>query len=639
MTQTCKQVASTFGGRWRLATTLVALCVAMPLATSRAQTPPVAERPRPPAERPAAPPQRVRPTEEQRRTFEERMSATRPNKPGCFEAHFPDEHWVETKCLPPPSTPNPRHVGAHPNTVGDGTDWFATVTSGHISQVTGSFDKVSGVVDLLGPIGGKTAVVHPNVYAMQMNSNTYTPSSCGSLTNCAWVQFIYSQTQCGGSACAFIEYWLLNHDKNCPSTPANSPAWKYYNGSVPNTTPGCYLNVGGASLTAVPLSDLGSLRVVGKTSGGNDTVTASDASGTLSSATNPSISDLENGWTGVEYNLVGDCCSVETFFTSTTTASLTLRVATVNGKTDAPTCASSFTGTTAESNNLNLTGGCKASGGASPAIVFTESGGGALPAGVSIGDPHLTTFHGAHYNFQHAGEFILAQADPDFQVQVRQILITPPTQPAIAVNTGAAVKMGSDKFVVTVDGTEVNGAPRAIEDGHSIELAGDVTVVHRGSVYTISRPIGDIVHVDVQGDHVDVTVQIGATNAASTRGLLVGNPADEAHLLVGRDKKSIKGPVTKVALDSFIESWRVDADESLFSEKNRPTPSRPAKPLTTRQLDKAKADQARKTCVEHGVKEPTALDDCILDVAVTGKPELADAFVFAPKPKQVIHAR
>src|SRR6201999_4585789 len=143
----------------------------------------------------------------------------------------------------------------------------------------------------------------------------------------------------------------------------------------------------------------------------------------------------------------------------------------------------------------------------------------------------LTTFHGAHYNFQHAGEFILAQADPDFQVQVRQILITPPTQPAIAVNTGA------DKFVVTVDGTEVNGAPRAIEDGHSIELAGDVTVVHRGSVYTISRPIGDIVHVDVQGDHVDVTVQIGATNAASTRGLLVGNPADEAHLLVGRDKK------------------------------------------------------------------------------------------------------
>ncbi|KJC45001.1 hypothetical protein UP09_15405 [Bradyrhizobium sp. LTSP885] len=640
MTQSCNSVPSKFGERWRLAPYLVALCVAIPLAASHAQTPqPPAERPRPPAERPAAPPERVRPTEEQRRTYEERMSATHPNKPGCFEAHFPDEQWVETKCLPPPRNPNPKHVGARPNTVGDGTDWFATVTSGNISQVTGSFDNVSGVVDLLGPIGGDTSVVHPNAYAMQMNSNTFTPSVCGSLTNCAWVQFIFSQTQCGSTPCVFIEYWLLNHNSSCPSTPAGSPAWSFYNGSVPNTVPGCFLNVPAQNSSAVPLSDLGSLRVVGKTGGGNDTVTASDSSGTLSSVSNPSISNLESGWTGVEYNLVGDCCSTETFFTSTTTASLTLRVATVNGTTNAPNCASTFTGTTAESNNLNLTGGCKATGGANPAIVFTESGGGALPAGVSVGDPHLTTFHGAHYNFQHSGEFILAQADPDFQVQVRQILITPPTQPAIAVNTGAAVKMGADKFVVTVDGTEVNGAPRAIEDGNSIELAGDVTVVHRGSVYTISRPIGDIVHVDVQGNHVDITVQIGATNASSTRGLLVGNPADEAHLLVGRDNKPIKGPVTKLALDNFIESWRVETNESLFSEKGRPTPSGAVAALTTEQLDKAKAEQARKTCVERGVKETTALDDCILDVAVMGKPELADAFVFAPKPKQVIQSR
>jgi hypothetical protein len=39
------------------------------------------------------------------------------------------------------------------------------------------------------------------------------------------------------------------------------------------------------------------------------------------------------------------------------------------------------------------------------------------------------------------------------------------------------------------------------------------------------------------------------------------------------------------------------------------------------------------------VKEGTALDDCILDVSVMGKPELADTFVFAPKPKLVIHER
>jgi hypothetical protein len=605
-----------------------ALCVAILLVPARAQTPQL-------------PNDHRRPTIEERKNYEKRMMTIHPARPGCFEAHFPEENWVETKCLPPPRTPNPHHQGARPNTVGAGNDWFATVTSGNISQVTGSFDKVSGVVKLLGPIGGDTSVVHPNVYAMQMNSNTYTPSVCGSLTDCAWVQFIFSQTQCGSTPCAFIEYWLLNHNSSCPSTPSGSPAWQYYGpgvtGYTPGTTPGCYLNVYGAGMSAVPLSDLGGLRVIGKTQGGNDTVTASDASGTLSSVTNPSISDLASGWTGVEYNLVGDCCSTETFFTSTTTASLTLRVATVNGKTDAPNCASTFTGTTAESNNLNLTGGCTPVSGGDPAIVFTESGGGALPPGVSVGDPHLTTIHGAHYNFQYSGEFILVESDPDLQVQVRQALITPPSKPAIAVNTGAAVKMGNVKFVATFKGVAVNGSPRTIENDHGIELDGGVTVVHRGSMYTVSRPSGDIVHISLLDPYVDVTVQLGATNDSTVRGLLVGNPADENHPLVGRDKKPIKGTVTKVALQNFVESWRVEPKESLFGDEDRPKPSGPVDALTTKGLDKAKAEQARKICVERGVKEETALDDCILDVSVMGKPEVANAFVFASKPKQVIH--
>jgi hypothetical protein len=626
MTRSRSSVLSLVGGRWCVALYLAALCVAIPLDAARAQEPP-------------RPNDHRRPNIEERKTYEKRMVAIHPAKPGCFEAHFPDEHWVETQCLPAPRTPNPRARGPRPNTVGDGTDWFATVTSGNISQVTGSFDKTSGIVQLLGPINGDTSVVHPNVYAMQTNSNTYTPSICGTLTDCAWVQFIFSQTQCGSSPCVFIEYWLLNHANPCPT----NASWTFYGpgvaGYTPGTTPGCYLNTTAKSLSAVPLSDLGSLRIVSTTQGGNDIVTASDVDGTLGSQSNASIADLATGWTGVEYNLVGDCCSVETFFTSTTTASLTLRVATVNGTTNAPNCASSFTGTTAESNNLNLTGGCTPVSGADPAIVFTESGGGPLPAGVSVGDPHLTTIHGAHYNFQHAGEFILVESDPDLQVQVRQALITPPSKPAIAVNTGAAVKMGKVKFVVTLKTVEVDGSPRTIEKDRMIELGDGVTVVRRDSTYTISRPSGDIVHINVHNGLVDVTVQLGATNDSTVRGLLVGNPADELHPMVGRDKKPIKGEVTKVALQSFVESWSVEPKESLFGDEDRPKPSGPVKALTTAHVDKAKTDEARKICIERGVKEETALDDCILDVSVMGKPEVADAFVFATKPKQVIHER
>jgi hypothetical protein len=451
MIQSRSSVLCTAGRRVRITLYLSALCLAIALSATRAQTPP-------------QPNDHPRPNPQQRKAYEKRMNTTHPKKAGCFEAHYPDEHWVEVPCLPPPRRPNPHHEGARPNTVGAGTDWFATVTSGNLSQVTGSFDSVSGIVNLLGPIGGDTSVVHPNAYAMQMNSNTYTPSVCGTLTNCAWVQFIFSQTQCGAKPCVFIEYWLLNHANPCPT----NASWNYYgpgqSGYTAGTTPGCYLNTSAKSLAAVPLSDLGSLTIVAQTTkGGNDVVIASDASGTLGSQSNASIADLATGWTGAEYNLVGDCCSVESFFTATTNASLKLRVATVNGTTNAPNCASTFTGTTAETNNLSLTGGCTASGGAEPAIVFTESGGGPLPAGVTVGDPHITTIHGAHYDFQHSGEFILIQSDPDFQVQVRQVLITPPSKPAIAVNTGAAVKMGNVRFATTLKTVEVNGKPRAID--------------------------------------------------------------------------------------------------------------------------------------------------------------------------------
>jgi len=121
--------------------------------------------------------------------------------------------------------------------------------------------------------------------------------------------------------------------------------------------------------------------------------------------------------------------------------------------------------------------------------------------------------------------------------------------------------MGNDKFVVTLKGTEVNGSPRSIANDHELELGGGMNVVHRGNVYTVSRPSGDVVHMTVNSDHIDVTVQVGATNDSTVHGLLTGNPADEMHPLVGRDKKPIKGAVSKAALAAYVESWRVDAKD------------------------------------------------------------------------------
>jgi hypothetical protein len=99
------------------------------------------------------------------------------------------------------------------------------------------------------------------------------------------------------------------------------------------------------------------------------------------------------------------------------------------------------------------------------------------------------------------------------------------------------------------------------------------------------------------------------------RGLLVGS-GDEQRPFVGRDKKPVHGPVTTLALGDFIESWRVEPNESLFSDEDRPRPSGPVEELTVDKLDQAKANEARKVCMDRGVKETTALEDCVLDVTV-----------------------
>lgn len=622
-----------FGKRWRLAPCLAALCVAIPLAATHAQAP------QPPAKHP-------RPTAVERKTYQERMLAHYPAKPGCYEAHYPDESWVETKCLPAPRTPNQHAQGPHPNTVGDGTDWFATVTSGNISQVTGSFDNVSGVVvsgvgQLLGPIGGNTSVVHPNAYAIQMNSNTFTPSICGTLTNCAWVQFIFSQTQCGSNPCVFIEYWLLNHTSPCPT----NASWSFYNGSVPGTTPGCYLNTPAKGLAAVPLSDLGSLQVLAKTQGGNDIVTVSDVNGTLGSASNASIANLASGWTGVEYNLVGDCCSTETFFTPTTTASLTLRVATVNGTTQAPNCASTFTGTTAESNNLTLTGGCTPVSGANPAIVFTESGGGPLPSGVSVGDTHLTTVSGSHYDFQASGDFVLAETGSGFIVQNQQASGAP-TWPNAAVNKAVATKMGRTSVAICVAPTRlmIDGKSSTIADGTSRALPGGVTLSRSGDVYLIQNNNRDSVRAQLNhsaqplNDWIDVSVGLRtASEAPKVRGLL-GNPNGNVNEIALADGVVLREPVSfEVLYQRYGASWHVPPGQSLLCQKEVKS-GIPAKPFYANNLNRDQSQRAQKSCATAGVNKPAALQDCMLDVTVLGTASAANVFVHAPPPVAVWQA-
>ena len=487
----------------------------------------------------------------------------------------------------------------------------------------------------------------------------YTATICGTLKNCAWVQFIFSQTQCGvpdslsNPPCAFIEYWLLNHDSNCPNTPASSPAWQYYNGSRGGGGAGMlperlWRAWAGGTLVRPP-----GLRVVGETKeGGNDTVIASDASGTLSMEAYPSILDLATGWTGVEYNLVGDCCSTETFFTTSPNGPfLTLRVAPVNGTMNAPKCLPTFAGgslvgSTAESNNLTLMGDCTPVSGADPAIVFSEYGGGPFPIGVSVGDTHLTTVNGLHYDFQASGDFVLAETGPDFIVQNQQASGAP-TWPNAAVNKAVATKMGTTSVTICVAPTRlfIDGISSTIADGMSSSLPDGVTLSRSGNVYFIQNDNGDSVRAQLNhntqppNDWIDISVGLrNASEAPMVCGLL-GNPDGDANEIALVNGVVLKEPVSfGVLYQPYGASWRVPFGQSLLCGGQEVEYVIPAQPFYANDLNQQQSERAREICTAAGVNEPSALEDCTLDVTVLGTASAADVFVDAPPPVAVWQA-
>jgi hypothetical protein len=290
-----------------------------------------------------------------------------PTPKGCFAATYPNTEWQEVPCTAPPNRPYPPADGGRPNIVGNGND-FVAQSSGTISSAVGSFDSVTGVTSLSDPGGVSN-------FALQLNTNTF-PNSNNNVPACngaanqtacqGWQQFIYSNGGCtnGAGACAFMQYWLINYDANCPS------GWNTY--TPPNTqTIDCYLNsANGASVPAQQISALADLTLTGQTAGGTDTVIMSTGTTLSIAAGQDSVLNLASNWQEAEFNVVGDCCGTQANFNIGPT--LVVRTEVTSRTTSAPTCVNQ--GFTGETNNLTLElTTCISTAGAASNIVFTES--------------------------------------------------------------------------------------------------------------------------------------------------------------------------------------------------------------------------------------------------------------------------
>jgi hypothetical protein len=273
---------------------------------------------------------------------------------GCYTAAYPLTTWKKVACITAPNRPYiPRSSGGGGLTVGDGND-YAAVTSTLTSNAVGSFPKARR-------LKSETDYGRANVYSIQLNSNFMSgdPACAGAdkPSQClGWLQFVYSSSE----HASFMQYWLIRYTGGTVHCPAG---WNSF-------TPDCYKNSSAVSTPQEPVTDLPKMNLSGNAvNGGLDTLVYTDGTNAYQTTGEDSVMYLSQGWTGSEFNIIGDGGGSQAVFNAGT--ALTVEIDLTDGTTGAPTCQP-HDGTTGETNNLNLKK-CNATGGTVPQVKFHES--------------------------------------------------------------------------------------------------------------------------------------------------------------------------------------------------------------------------------------------------------------------------
>ncbi len=297
-------------------------------------------------------------------------------------------------------------------------------------------------------------------------------------------------------------------------------------------------------------------------------------------------------------------------------------------------------GFTDETNNLSFGPTAPAASQPGPAVIFQEStAGGAgsnCAAATTVGDTHLATFGGLFYDFQASGDFVLAQVDPDFVAQARQVSGAP-SWPDASVNSAVATRMGKSRVAVCLAPTRLNvdGQNTELDDGKSFSTPDGVDIWRRGDVYFITGPSGHSVRAVVHPTWIDVSVGLGRW-PGKVVGLLA-NAGGDVNTIATREGHLLTNPFAFEDLyHRYADSWRVQPRESLLGvcgekvERDIPRTT-----LYARDLDPKVSERTRAVCEAAGVKGAALLDACTLDVAVIGNDAAAQVFLRAAQPVAV----
>jgi hypothetical protein len=256
---------------------------------------------------------------------------------------------------------------------------------------------------------------------------------------------------------------------------------------------------------------------------------------------------------------------------------------------------------------------------------------------LGCGDPHLWTSDRHYYDFQGAGEFILAESTPaapnPFVVQVRQIA----WGSYVAVYGAVAAKFGKVRLGLYAGRSEplsVNGVPTALGVDDVLALADGSRVLRQTSTrYVFASAQGDKLVVDNYGNHLNLTLVMDPSRAGQVRGLLGNYNGVAQDDFALRDGTVLTPPLSFNQLykntPNFANSWRISQAESLFdygpneSTLTFTNLSFPYSYYSSANLTPTQRQTGEQACRNAGVTDPLVLDGCILDVGTTGNTAFA----------------
>jgi hypothetical protein len=290
----------------------------------------------------------------------------------------------------------------------------------------------------------------------------------------------------------------------------------------------------------------------------------------------------------------------------------------------------------------------------------------------TVGDPHITTVDGVHYDFQAAGEFVLLQ-DEGMEIQARQTAVQ--TERAlgpnsytgltscVSINTAAAVRVGRERITYQPNfNSEISAQGMQLRiNGKVTEIdAAGVPLANGGRIIPSTTPGG--IQIEAPGGSTVIItpgwweyyqlwyLNIDTRHMRATQGVM-GAIAPGSWLPALPDGSSLGprpadlGQRYGALYDQFGNAWRVADGTSLFdyapgtstatftneSWPNGESPESCLFPLETPgvlgkpPLEALPQEEAQQVCQD--IRDEERRSNCVQDVMVTGEPGFAATYL------------